>query len=146
MSDKKIILLAEDNPNDRELILAALAEHDLAGDVVAVGDGAETLDYLRRQGSYANRENGDPAVILLDIRMPRVDGLEVLREIKADAALKSIPVVILTESREERTMVESYRLGVDAYIVKQVKPVQFQQFLELLLRTRTGGPTRIILE
>ena len=146
MSDKKIILLAEDNPNDRELILAALAEHDLAGDVVTVGDGAETLDYLRRQGPYANRKNGDPAVILLDIRMPRVDGLEVLREIKADAALKSIPVVILTESREERTMVESYRLGVDAYIVKQVKPVQFQQFLELLLRTRTGGPTRIILE
>ena len=127
MSDLKRILLAEDNPNDVELTLSALAEHNLANEVVVVRDGAEALDYLYRRGSYALRNGNNPAVILLDLKMPKVDGLEVLRTVKADDHLETIPVVILTSSREEKDLVESYRLGVNAYVVK---PVDFQDFVE----------------
>lgn len=126
MDDLKSILLAEDNPNDVELTLAALAEHHLTNDVVVVGDGAEALDYLRRQGRFAMRAGGNPAVVLLDIKMPKMDGFEVLREIRADAALKEIPVVLLTSSREESDLAAGYRLGVNAYVVK---PVDFKEFV-----------------
>jgi CheY-like chemotaxis protein len=122
----KCILLAEDSPNDVELTLTALGDSNLANDVVVTRDGVETLDYLYARGAYAGRPGGNPAVILLDLKMPKVDGLEVLRQIRSDAALHSIPVVILTSSREESDMVRSYQLGVNAYVVK---PVDFEQFM-----------------
>ena len=127
MPDLKRILLAEDNPKDVELTLTALDEHHLANEVVVVNDGAEALDYLYCRGKFKMRTGNHPAVVLLDIKMPKVDGLEVLRTIKNDALLKSIPAVMLTSSREERDLVESYKLGVNAYVVK---PVDFQQFIE----------------
>ena len=127
MAELKRILLAEDNPKDVELTLTALDEHNLANEVVVVNDGAEALDYLYRRGKYAMRADNDPAVVLLDLKMPKVDGLEVLRTIKKDDNLKTIPLVILTSSREEKDLVESYKLGVNAYVVK---PVNFQQFIE----------------
>ena len=123
----KRILLAEDSIKDVELTLAALDEHSLANEVVVVNDGAEALDYLYCRGKFKMRTGNHPAVVLLDIKMPKVDGLEVLRTIKKDDNLKTIPVVILTSSREERALVESYKLGVNAYVVK---PVDFQQFVE----------------
>ncbi len=123
----KRILLAEDNPKDVELTLEALEEHKLANEVVIVNDGAEALDYLYRRGRYASRPDNNPAVVLLDLKMPKVDGLDVLRTLKADERLKSIPVVILTSSREEKDLVTSYNLGVNAYVVK---PVDFHQFVE----------------
>ena len=126
MNELKRILYAEDSPADVELTLAALAEHKLANEVVVVGDGAEALDYLQRRGAFAQRPPGNPAVVLLDLKMPKVDGLEVLRALKGDDALRAIPVVILTSSREERDLVESYRLGANAYVVK---PVDFEQFV-----------------
>ncbi|HEY7745577.1 MAG TPA: response regulator [Desulfuromonadales bacterium] len=122
----KRILLVEDNPNDAELTLEALAEHNLANGVELVKDGEEALDYLYRRGKYAGRNNGNLAVILLDLKLPKVDGLEVLRIIKSDENLKFIPVVVLTSSREERDVIESYRLGVNAYVVK---PVNFCDFM-----------------
>lgn len=125
------ILLAEDNPEDVELTLAALEDIHLANEVVVVGDGAEALDYLKRTGKFSLRGGGNPAVVLLDLKMPKVDGLQVLREAKADPALKSIPVVIMTSSREESDLVESYKLGVNAYVVK---PVDFGQFAESVKR------------
>ena len=127
MTELGRILLAEDSEADVELTLAALGEHHLANEVVVVRDGAEALDYLRRQGAYAQRAPGQPAVMLLDLKMPRVDGLDVLRSLKADPELKHIPVVMLTSSREEQDLVESYRLGANAYVVK---PVDFSQFVE----------------
>ena len=127
MAELKRILLAEDNPQDVELTLTALDEHNLANEVVVVNDGAEALDYLYRRGKYAMRADNDPAVVLLDLKMPKVDGLEVLRTIKKDDNLKTIPLVILTSSREEKDLVESYKMGVNAYVVK---PVNFQQFIE----------------
>ena len=127
MAELKRILLAEDNPQDVELTLTALDEHNLANEVVVVNDGADALDYLYRRGKFAMRADNDPAVVLLDLKMPKVDGLEVLRTIKKDDKLKSIPLVILTSSREEKDLVESYKLGVNAYVVK---PVNFQQFIE----------------
>lgn len=129
MKSIKRILLAEDNPNDVELTLMALAEHNLANEVIVTRDGAEALDYLYRRGEYAMYQNGNPVVVLLDIKMPKVDGLEVLRQIKADPALHSIPVVILTSSREDRDLVESYKLGVNAYVVK---PVDFHEFVDAI--------------
>ena len=126
MSALKRILYAEDSAADVELTLAALEEHHLANEVVVVGDGVEALDYLHRRGAFAAREAGNPAVVLLDLKMPRVDGLEVLRQVKSDPDLRTIPVVIMTSSREERDLVESYRLGVNAYVVK---PVDFEQFV-----------------
>ena len=129
MADLKRILLAEDNPKDVELTLAALDEHKLANEVVVVNDGAEALDYLYRRGKYAMRHEGNPAVVLLDIKMPKVDGLEVLKTIKADPNLMSIPTVILTSSREERDLAKSYNQGVNAYVVK---PVEFQEFIKVV--------------
>ena len=123
----KRILLVDDSPRDTELALDALAHNHLANEVVALRDGAEALDYLYRRGQFADRGNGQPAVILLDLKMPKVDGIEVLRQIKSDPQLKTIPVVVLTSSREEQDLVNSYELGVNAYIVK---PVQFQEFVE----------------
>lgn len=127
MGELKRILLAEDNPKDVELTLAALEENNLANEVIIARDGAETLDYLYRRGKFQGRGESNPAVILLDIKMPKVDGIEVLKQIKSDAALKTIPVVILTSSREERDLVKSYQLGVNAYVVK---PVNFQEFVK----------------
>jgi CheY-like chemotaxis protein len=121
------ILLAEDNPNDVELTLEALAEHNLANRVTVVHDGVEALEYLRCEGAYAGRRPGLPAVLLLDIKMPRMDGLEVLRTTRGDPRLKRLPVVILTSSRQEQDIITSYDLGVNAYVVK---PVDFQSFIE----------------
>ncbi|MEW6324982.1 MAG: response regulator [Nitrospirota bacterium] len=126
MSELKSILLVEDNPQDVELTLAALSEHNLANNVVVARDGAEALDYLRAEGRFQGRSTGNPAVILLDLKMPKVDGLEVLRTVKADERLKIIPVVMLTSSREEPDLAECYALGVNAYVVK---PVNFQEFV-----------------
>ena len=127
MTDLKSILLAEDNPNDVELTLEALAQHNLANEVIVVENGAEALDYLYCRGKYQDRSSGNPAVVLLDIKMPKVDGLEVLRIIKSDAALKAVPVVLLTSSREDRDLIEGYELGVNAYVVK---PVNFMEFID----------------
>lgn len=121
----KRILLVEDNPNDVELILEALAEYKLANEVVVARDGAEAVDYLYRKGIFGGRKDENPAVVLLDLKLPKVDGIEVLKRIKNDEKLKYIPVVVLTSSREERDLVESYRLGVNAYVVK---PVDFHEF------------------
>ena len=128
MSEKGLrrILLAEDDPNDAELTLRALAERHLANAVDVVKNGADALDYLFRRGAYAARNGEDPAVVLLDIKMPKVDGLEVLRRIKCDPRLKKLPVVMLTSSREEGDLMRSYELGVNAYVVK---PVEFDQFV-----------------
>ena len=126
MNGLKCILLAEDNPKDVELTLAALEENHLANDVVVVRDGAEALDYLYTRGKFQMRAKGNPAVVLLDIKMPKVDGIEVLRKVKADENLKSVPMVMLTSSREESDLVQSYRLGVNAYVVK---PVDFRDFV-----------------
>jgi len=122
----KRILLAEDSPKDVELTLAALEEHNLANEVVVVHDGAEAMDYLLRKGKFEGLPAANPGVVLLDLKMPKVDGLEVLRRMRADKNLQSIPVVMLTSSREERDIVESYHLGVNAYVVK---PVAFQEFI-----------------
>lgn len=127
MDELKSILYAEDNAKDVELTLAALAEINLANEVVVVRDGAEALDYLYARGKFQMRSKGDPAVILLDLKMPKVDGLEVLKTVKTDPNLKNIPVVMLTSSREERDVVDSYRLGINAYVVK---PVVFQEFIK----------------
>ena len=127
MPDLKRILMVEDCKKDVELTLAALDEHHLANEVVVVRDGAEALDYLRRRGRFAERPDEMPAVVLLDLKLPKVDGLEVLREMKADERLKIVPVVMLTSSREEQDLVRSYQLGVSAYVVK---PVDFQSFVD----------------
>lgn len=121
------ILLAEDSMQDAELALEALAENHVSNLVDHVRDGAEALDYLLCRGAYADRTTGNPGVVLLDLKMPKVDGLEVLREIKVNARLKMIPVVMMTSSREEQDVVHSYELGVNAYVVK---PVGFSEFAE----------------
>jgi CheY-like chemotaxis protein len=120
------ILMVEDDPRDVELSLTALEQHNLANEVIVVGDGEEALDYLYRRGKFMARADGNPAVILLDLKLPKVDGFEVLERIRADDALKLIPVVVLTSSREERDMAASYKLGVNAYVVK---PVDFHDFV-----------------
>jgi CheY-like chemotaxis protein len=120
------ILLVEDDPKDIDLTLAALGEYNLANEVIVVRDGAEALDYLHTKGNYRSRARENPAVVLLDLKLPKVDGLEVLREIRSDERLKHIPVVVLTSSREDRDMVASYKLGVNAYVVK---PVDFHEFV-----------------
>jgi len=127
MEDLKRILLAEDSVKDVELTLTALEEKHLANKVDVVRDGEEALDYLYRRGSFQSRPGGNPAVVLLDIKMPKVNGLEVLRQIKSDEKLKTVPVVVLTSSREERDLTESYKLGVNGYVVK---PVDFSQFVD----------------
>ncbi len=125
----KPILLVEDNPNDLELTLIALSKSQLANQVIVVRDGAEALDYLHRRGEYADRPAGSPAVTLLDLKLPKVDGLEVLKEIRATNGLKPMPVVMLTSSREEQDVVNSYELGVNAYVVK---PVDFTEFVRAI--------------
>lgn len=125
----KRILLAEDSQKDVELTLAALEEHNLMNKVDVVPDGAEALDYLYCRGKYRDRAPEPPVVVLLDLKMPKVDGLEVLRTIKQDPQLRALPVVMLTSSREERDLVESYKVGVNAYVVK---PVEFQRFVHAI--------------
>lgn len=122
----KPILLIEDNPKDLELTLLALEKSNLANEVVSLRDGAEALDYLFRRGPYADRSPGNPAVVLLDLKLPKVDGIQVLEKIKADPSLQAVPVVMLTTSREEKDLVHSYQLGVNAYVVK---PVAFKEFI-----------------
>lgn len=126
MNELGRILLVEDDPKDIDLTLAALGEYKLANEVIVVRDGAEALDYLHTKGNYRSRARENPAVVLLDLKLPKVDGLEVLREIRSDERLKYIPVVVLTSSREDRDMVASYKLGVNAYVVK---PVDFHEFV-----------------
>jgi CheY-like chemotaxis protein len=127
MSPLKRILLAEDNDRDVELTLAALDEHNLANEVVVARDGAEAMDYLYGRGKFAGHANGLPVVVLLDLKMPKVDGLEVLRQMRNDPEIKHVPVVMITSSREEQDLIRSYQLGVNAYVVK---PVDFQKFVE----------------
>ncbi len=123
------ILLVEDDTNDVELTLTALAEYNLANQIVVLRDGSAALDYLYRRGEYAERLDGVPIVVLLDLKMPKVNGLDVLRAMKSDVALRLLPVVMLTSSREERDLVASYELGVNAYVVK---PVSFQEFMDAI--------------
>jgi len=125
----KPILLVEDNPKDLELTLLALEKSNLANEVVTVRDGKEALNYLFREGNYQNRTQGNPAVVLLDLKLPKVDGIQVLEKVKADPALQSIPVVMLTTSREEKDLLRSYQLGVNAYVVK---PVAFKEFINAI--------------
>ena len=127
MIELKTILLAEDNPQDVELTIEALNEHNLANNVVAVRDGVEAMEYLNYEGEFKNRIKGNPAVILLDIKMPRMDGIEVLAAIRRDEKLKALPIVMLTSSREEPDLKKCYDLGVNAYVVK---PVNFKDFLD----------------
>ena len=127
MAELRHILLAEDNANDVELTLAALKTNRVLNEVVVTRDGVETLDYLWCRNAYADRGGGNPVLMLLDLKMPKVDGLEVLRQVKSSAQFKTIPIVVLTSSREEQDVVRSYDLGVNAYVVK---PVDFQDFVE----------------
>jgi CheY-like chemotaxis protein len=126
MSEAGRILLVEDSPNDIELTLGALAKHKLANEVVVVHDGEEALDYLYKRGSFKLRASGNPVVVLLDIKLPKINGLEVLTRLRQDELLQNIPVVMLTSSREEQDIVQSYDLGVNAYVVK---PVDFHEFV-----------------
>jgi CheY-like chemotaxis protein len=128
----KKILLVEDDPRDVELTLAALAEHNLANQVVVARDGAEALDYLYYRGKFKTRGNGQPVLVLLDLKLPKVSGLEVLKIIKADEHLKIIPVVVLSSSRETPDVVECYRHGVNAYVVKPVDFAEFMKAVKLL--------------
>ena len=123
----KRILLVEDDPKDMELTLTALSEHNLANEVAVARDGVEALDYLYQRGSFAQRPPGNPVVIMLDLKMPRMDGVQVLRQLKGDERMRMIPVAILTSSRESSDLKECYRLGVNAYVVK---PVRFLEFVE----------------
>lgn len=120
------ILIVEDDPNDVELTLEALTSYNLANEVVVTRDGQEALDYLYCQGEFSTRATGNPAVMLLDLKLPKIDGLEVLQKIKSDERLKMVPVVVLTSSHEEKDMMRSYSLGVNAYVVK---PVDFHEFV-----------------
>jgi CheY-like chemotaxis protein len=127
MTNVRTIMIAEDNANDAELTLTALRENRIGNEIVLVPNGAEALDYLYCRSRFAGRADGNPALVVLDLKMPKVDGVEVLRQVKTDRALKHIPVVILTSSREEQDLVKSYDLGVNAYVVK---PVDFTEFID----------------
>jgi CheY-like chemotaxis protein len=129
MSDQGEILLVEDNPNDIELILAALDEGDVVDKVNITRDGEQALDYLYRRGAHGSRLTGNPKVVLLDLKLPKVNGLEVLHQIKTDRNLRRIPVVIFTSSREERDLLRSYDFGTNAYVVK---PINYQAFVEAI--------------
>ncbi len=129
MPDLRPILLVEDSPRDLELTLAALEKCQLANEIVVARDGAEALDYLTNSGAYHNRPQRDPAVVLLDLKLPKVDGLEVLERVKKDEMLRHIPIVMLTSSREEQDLVRSYELGVNAFVVK---PVEFTAFFQAI--------------
>jgi CheY-like chemotaxis protein len=126
MNELKTILLAEDNPQDVELTIEALKEHKLANQVVVVHDGVEAMEYLNYEGRFRNRQKGNPVVLLLDIKMPRMDGIEVLEAIRGNEKLKMLPIVMLTASREEPDLKKCYALGVNAYVVK---PLDFKDFL-----------------
>jgi len=132
MARLRPILLVEDNLKDIEMVLAALKKNNFANEIVVARDGEEGLDYLYRRGKFRSRDDGLPIAVLLDLKMPKVDGLEVLRQMKGDDALKVIPVVMLTSSREETDLVKSYKLGVNAYVVK---PVGFQEFVDAIKQT-----------
>ena len=134
MSSLKRILLVDDSPRDTELALDALESYRLSNRVVPLRDGAEALDYLYRRGAFAARTDDQPVLILLDLKMPKVDGLEVLRQIKGDPQLKVIPVVVMTSSREDQDLVTCYQLGVNAYVVK---PVKFHEFVDAV--KQVGG-------
>lgn len=123
------ILLVEDDPSDVELTLEALAEYNLANEVAVARDGEMALDYLHRRGEFKGRPDENPAVMLLDLKLPKVDGLEVLKQVKSDERLRMIPVVVLTSSQEEKDMMRSYKLGVNAYVVK---PVDFHEFINAI--------------
>lgn len=127
--DLKRILLVEDSPHDVELILTALAENHLSNEVVVVRDGEEALDYLYRRGVFRLRMEGHPVVVLLDLKLPKVDGLEVLAQLKSDSELKRVPIAILTSSREEQDLIKGYDLGTNAYVVK---PVDFHEFVDTI--------------
>jgi len=129
MNELGRILIVEDDPKDVELTLTALEEYNLANEVVVTRDGEEALDYLYCRGNFKMRSSDNPAVLLLDLKLPKVDGLEVLQQVKSDEKLRMIPVVVLTSSREERDMVASYKLGVNAYVVK---PVDFHEFVNAI--------------
>ena len=126
---EKVILLVEDNPDDEALTLRAFQKNNIRNKVIVARDGAEALDYLHRRGEYASRGAGNPAVVLLDLKLPKVDGLEVLRSIRSTDGLKPLPVVMLTSSKEEQDLVRSYELGVNAYVVK---PVDFTEFVRAI--------------
>jgi DNA-binding response OmpR family regulator len=123
------ILLVEDDPKDVELTLTALDEYNLANEVIVTSDGQEALDYLYYRGNFMKRSGENPAVLLLDLKLPKIDGLEVLQQVKSDEKLKMIPVVVLTSSHEEKDMIASYKLGVNAYVVK---PVDFHEFVNAI--------------
>jgi CheY-like chemotaxis protein len=129
MTELKRILLVEDSPNDVELILASLTENRLGNEVVVVRDGEEALDYLYRRGIFRMRQEGDPILILLDLKLPKIDGLEVLAQVKTDPELRVLPIVVLTSSKEEPDLVRCYGLGVNAYVVK---PIAFHDFMEAI--------------
>ena len=140
------VLLVDDSVDDAELAISVLSEYGAAESITVVHDGAAAADYLHARGAYAGRPPGNPALILLDVKMPKVDGLELLQEIKSDARLRTIPVVMLTSSREERDLVTSYRLGSNAYVVK---PMVFSEFVEAVrkigafwLRTNEPAPDK----
>jgi len=126
VTELKRVLLVEDDPRDVELILEALGEYNLANEVITAIDGEEALDYLYCRGNFKERPDINPAVVLLDLKLPKINGMEVLKQIRSDEKLKMIPVVVLTSSREERDWIESYKLGVNAYVVK---PVDFHEFV-----------------
>jgi DNA-binding response OmpR family regulator len=123
------ILLVEDDPKDVELTLTALEEYNLANEVIVARDGEEALEYLYSRGKFKTRFSGNPAVMLLDLKLPKVDGLEVLKQVKSEEKLRMIPIVVLTSSKEEKDMVASYKLGVSAYVVK---PVDFHEFVNAI--------------
>lgn len=125
----KTVLLAEDNPRDAELTLEALRENNLANDIIWVQDGEMVMNYLRKEGEFADRNPGLPAVVILDLKMPKMDGIETLAAIRSNEKLKSIPVVMLTSSQQEEDLVKSYDLGVNAYVVK---PVDLADFMEAI--------------
>ncbi len=129
MKALKAIVLVEDNPHDAEFALTTFQELNLANDVIVLSDGVEVLDYLYCRGKYERREGGHPTVILLDLNMPKMSGVEVLRAIKDEERLRAIPIVMLTSSREERDLAECYKMGTNAYVVK---PVDFQQFVQVM--------------
>ncbi len=129
MNSPRPILMVEDSVRDAEMAMAALADYNLANDVVHVRDGAEALDYLYRRGPFADRPPGNPAVVLLDLKMPKVDGLEVLRQIKNDPALLAMHVIVMTALRADQDLVNSFSLGVNAFVVK---PLKFREFVEAL--------------
>jgi CheY-like chemotaxis protein len=126
IAELKRILLAEDNANDVELTVTALRENHVVNEVIVVRDGAQALDYLYKRNEFADRAGQNPALVLLDLKMPKVDGIEVLKQVKSDPGMRSVPIVVLTSSREEQDLVSSYKLGVNAYVVK---PVDFRAFI-----------------